>query len=152
LSWHLYKTIKMNNLIISRCIKKPGLITGARTYRLVLNENGLYIIELGNAMMETPKTNVVSDAIAGVIVDKIAENLERKIVEKENSLVGKDLNQLVDNKKNFLIHKEGITEILLIDSNFELKLSIKSSVLKISLYFYLKDKSILETIYNQLKK
>ncbi len=140
----------MTDLIISRCIKKPGFIVGARTYRLVKNINGLYIIEIGKAMMETPKTNIVSDAIANALIDKLAEKREKDMSAVEKGIAGKDLNQLVDNKKCFLIRKEDIKEIKLSTDNYELKLSIKSAKLKIELYFWPEDKAILETIYSQL--
>ena len=141
----------MNNLIIKRCVKKPGLIVGARTYRLVLGDEGLYILEIGKAMMETPRTDVVSGAIADVFIDKLAEKREKDIIQVEQSLEGQDLTKLVDNKKNYLVRKEDIKEIELSDKNNELKLSIKATKIKITLYFWLHDKSNLGIIYSNLK-
>ena len=102
------KIIKMASIIIPRCIKKPGLIVGARTYRLIFNETGLYIIQIGKAMMDAPPSDPISGAIANSIIDKIAAKREKEMAQVEAELAGKckDLNSLVDNKKSYLIRKK----------------------------------------------
>lgn len=142
----------MASIIIPRCIKKPGLIVGARTYRLIFNETGLYIIQIGKAMMDAPPSDPISGAIANSIIDKIAAKREKEMAEVEAELAGKDLNSLIDNKKSYFIRKENFNELKITENVSEIKLKIKSSVINIDLYFHPSYKASLELIVAQCTK
>lgn len=142
----------MASIIIPRCIKKPGLIVGARTYRLVFNESGLYLIQIGKAMMDTPPTDPISGAIANSIIDKIAAKREKEMAEVEAELAGKDLNSLVDNKKSYFISKQDFSELKITENMSEIKLKIKSSKINIDLYAHSDYKASLDLIVAQCKK
>jgi hypothetical protein len=68
-------------LVVERCVKPPGFIFAARTYRLVLNRNGLYLLHIGRAM--GPKVRA-----DGYLADKLAQSMiskmERKMMGKLN--------------------------------------------------------------------
>ena len=64
--------------VIQRCVKPPGFIFAARTYRLVLNDKGLYLIHIGRAMGPKVRAdNAVSDALAQKMIGKISPDRNR---------------------------------------------------------------------------
>jgi hypothetical protein len=134
-------------IIIEKCEKKPGIFIGARTYRLVLNDQGLYILELGKAMGYRNESNIIADKI----LDKIQENREKQHTEKEKELNTGDLNLVVDNKKNFLVKKTDIKEVKIANINNFPKLDIKSGVLNITLHFWAEDYEKVKQVYDYLK-
>jgi hypothetical protein len=134
-------------IIIEKCEKKPGVFVGARTYRLVLNEQGLYILELGKAMGYRNESNIIADKI----LDKIHENREKQQAEKEKELNAADLDRLVDKKKNFLIKKTDVKEVKISNIDTVPKLDIKSGVLNITLHFWQEDRAKVEKVYEYLK-
>jgi phospholipid N-methyltransferase len=134
-------------IIIEKCEKKAGVFTGARTYRLVLNEQGLYILELGKAMGYRNESNFIADKI----LDKIQENREKQQAEKEKEFNSVDLDRLVDGKKNFLIKKTDVKEVKISNLNMIPKLDIKSSTLNITLHFWQEDRANVEKVYEYLK-
>jgi len=134
-------------IIIEKCEKKPGIFVGAKTYRIVLNDEGLYIMELGKAMGYRNEGNIIADKI----LDKIQENREKQYAEKEKELSSGDLNSLVDNKKNFLLKKADIKEVKIANLTGFPKLDIKSGVINITLHFWQEDKEKVEKVYEYLK-
>jgi hypothetical protein len=134
-------------IIIEKCEKKPGVFIGARTYRLVLNEQGLYILELGKAMGYRNESNFIADKI----LDKIQENREKQQAEKGKELDAADLDRLVDKKKNFLIKKADVKEVKISNLDTVPKLDIKSGVLNITLHFRIEDREKVEKVYEYLK-
>lgn len=134
-------------IIIEKCEKKPGVFVGARTYRLVLNEQGLYILELGKAMGYKNESNIIADKI----LDKIQESREKQQAEKEKEFNTGDLDALIDKKKNFLIKKSDVKEVKLSNPDTAPKLTIKSAPLNITLHFWLEDRAKVEQVYAYLK-
>jgi hypothetical protein len=133
-------------VIIERCEKRPGIFTGARAYRLVLADEGLYILELGKAMGYQNSSNV----IANKILDKIQESREKQQTERANELSTADLGQMVDNKKNFLVKKTDVKEAKAGNLSTNPKLELKSNVLNITLHFKPEDKGKVERINEYL--
>lgn len=134
-------------IVIERCEKKPGIFIGARMYRLVLNDQGLYILELGKAMGARNKKN----ALADIVLDKIQENREKQHAEKETELGSADLNLVVDNKKNFLVKNTDVKEVKTSHMDYYPKLDIKSGVVKISLHFSIEDVERVKKIAEYLR-
>lgn len=129
-------------VIIERCEKRPGIFTGARAYRLVLQDEGLYILELGKAMGYRNSSNVIADKI----LDKIQESRDKEQAERARELSTLDLSQQVDNKKNFLIKKSDVKEAKVANLSASPKLELKSNVLNIALHFVAADKEKVEKI------
>ena len=140
-----------NMIIIERCEKKPGIFVGARTYRLILNSEGLYILEMGKAMGYREERNTIANSISAKILDKIQQNRETQFAAKEKELSSMALNPLIDNKKYFLIKKNNVSAVTLTNLNGVLKLSIKSAILKITLHFGPEYKEKVEKVYEYLK-
>lgn len=134
-------------IIIEKCEKKPGVFVGARTYRLVLSEKGLYVLELGKGMGYRNESNIIADKI----LDKIQEKREMQQAEKEKEFAEGDLDRMVDGKKNYLIRKPDVKEVKISNSDVAAKLDIKSSVLNITLHFGSGDRAKLEQVYEFLK-
>jgi len=141
----------MESIIIDRCIKKPGFIEGAKTYKLVLNENGLYIIEMGKAMGERVHHSGISGAIADKLIDKMEARREREIAGKQAELAQTDLDDLIKDKKNFLLNKESIDSIEF-KEGIEPILKIKSKIKNITLHFHVDYTDDIKTIFNVLKQ
>ena len=119
-------------IIIERCEKKAGVFVGAKTYRLVLNEDGLYILDLGKAMGVRNERNLIADKI----LDKIQENRENERQEKEKELNSADLKSLLANKKNVLLKRADVKAAKFSNPHQYPKLSIKSGVINITLHFW----------------
>jgi hypothetical protein len=126
--------------------KKPGIFVGARAYRLVLNDDGLYILELGKAMGYQNTGNV----IASKILDKIEESRDKQQAEKSKELSTADLSRLVDNRKNYLVKNSDVKEAKTANLSTNPKLEIKSGVLNITLHFNQQDKEKVEKINEYL--
>jgi len=65
--------------VIRLCVKPPGIIFAARTYRLVLNDKGLYLIHIGRAMGPKVQSN---NAMANRLADGMISNMERNMMAK----------------------------------------------------------------------
>lgn len=68
-------------IIVEKCIKKAGLLTRARTYRLELHEDGLFILCLGKATGDF--TDVRLTTLEKVVAKKALNFFEQKY-EKEH--------------------------------------------------------------------
>jgi phospholipid N-methyltransferase len=134
-------------IIIEKCEKRPGLIVGARVYRLVQNDEGVYLLELGKGM----GPRVDNGMITNKIIDKIQENREKQYAEKEKELDSADLNSMVDNKKNILIKKTDIKSVKYSNTGGPACLQIKSAVKDITLYFQPIDAKKAASVYEYLK-
>ena len=137
-------------IVIERCEKKAGVFVGAKTYRLVLSEDGLYILDLGKAMGIRNERNLIADKI----LDKIQENREKQREEKEKELISADLKSLLNDKKNLLLKNTDVREAQYTSVNHYPKLTIKSGIINVTLYFWPTDTENVEKIaaYLNLKK
>lgn len=133
-------------IVVERCEKKAGVFVGAKTYRLVLNNDGLYILDLGKAMGARNERNLIADKI----LDKIQENREKQREEKEKELDSVDLKSLLSDKKNRLLKDIDTREAKYTNLHQHPKLTIKSSVINITLHFWPADADKAEKIANYL--
>lgn len=115
---------------IERCEKRPGVFVGARVYKLLLTNDGLYAFELGKGMGARNKSTELSD----YILDRMAEKRGAGHAEKSAEINAANLTEIVDNKKNFLVTKENVKEVKASRLDRAPQISIKSSVLNITLH------------------
>ncbi len=124
------------SLIIHRCIKRPGLIEGARTYYLELNNDGLHIICLGNATQEVPSSgNIASDIIAGKAINFIANRYEKKIREMEDRIQKEGVNVISKEKKSHFLTTSQIEifEFTMLNDG-SIRIKIKGGKAKLTLF------------------
>lgn len=133
-------------IVIERCEKKAGIFVGAKTYRLVLNDEGLYILDLGKAMGARNERNLIADKI----LDKIQDSRDKQREAKENELVAADLKSLLGDKRNRLLKDIDTTEAKYTNLHQHPKLVIKSNVVNITLHFWPADADKVEKIANYL--
>src|SRR3989338_10235291 len=88
--------------VIQRCVKPPGFIFAARTYRLVLNDKGLYLIHIGRAMGPKVRAdNAVSDALAQKMIGKMERSMMENLAKREEGIDDANLDkELLRSKKS----------------------------------------------------
>lgn len=117
-------------LIIERCVKKPGVLVGARTYQLILADEGLYVFELGKAMGHRSKGNPIADRI----LDRMEKKRQAQHEERAAAISGQDLAAMVDDKKSFLIRPSADVQVSAAGSDHAPVLMIKSKALSANLH------------------
>lgn len=124
------------SLIIHRCIKRPGLIEGARTFYLELNNEGLHIICLGNATQEVPGSgNIAADIIAGKAINFIANRYEKKIREAEERIQKEGVSILSKEKKSYFLTPAQIEVFdFSVLNDGTIKINIKGGKAKLTLF------------------
>jgi hypothetical protein len=89
-------------LVVERCVKPPGFIFAARTYRIVLNKSGLYLLHIGRAM--GPKVRAdgyLADKLAQSMISKMEKKMMGKLSEREEGIDDANLEQeLILSKKS----------------------------------------------------
>ena len=89
-------------LVVERCVKPPGFIFAARSYRLVLNRNGLYLLHIGRAM--GPKVRAdgyLADRLAQSMISKMEKKMMEKLSEREEVIDDSNLDhELALSKKS----------------------------------------------------
>lgn len=93
----------METVIIPRCLKRPGLIERAKTYRLQWNNQGLYLICLGNATLQVNTQQSAAHALASGIVDKMAAKFEQQAQATEKRIEQEGLPAMAQTKKSYFI-------------------------------------------------
>lgn len=125
----------MNMIVIDRCTKMPGLIDRGRTYRLIYNERGLYIICLGRATNDVyVGGDLISNAIADKIINLIANKFEKEIQATETRLKTASLDEIAKERKNYYLPVEQIVQFN-IEKNYNntVKIKIKGQGVNINL-------------------
>lgn len=107
---------------IDHCEKRAGVFTGARTYQLILTEEGLYILELGKAMGAGNKSNPLADKI----LDKLEAKRAAQHAEKSHQISTAGPNEQIDGKKNFLVTRANMQQVTANHFDQSCKLSIQS--------------------------
>ena len=88
-------------LVIQRCVKPPGFIFSARTYRIVLNNQGLYLIHLGKAMgVSVQSGGYVADKQAGYMVNKMEAALMKQLEAREENIDNSNLDNELESKES----------------------------------------------------
>lgn len=140
--------------VVERCVKPPGLIFAARTYRLVLNNKGLYLIHIGRAMGPKVGSNsAMADRIAEGVISRMEQNLMQKLANREAELDDNDLDkELPRSSKSRHFSTPNEVELELIPHpNGSGKLRLKGKGVKLGLEILPQDISTIETICAQFK-
>lgn len=96
-------------LTVNRCLKRPGLIDGARMYYLELNDEGLYLINLGRSTIAAPQSaDFISQAIANKALNIIQNKFEKKIHETELRVEKGELKELAKEKHSYFFSNNDI--------------------------------------------
>lgn len=136
-------------LIVERCVKPPGLIFAARTYRLVLNDKGLYLIHIGRAMGPKVRAdNAISDAIAQKMISKMERNLMEKLAKREAVIDDNDLDKEVplSSKSRHFANPKEVELKFKMHPNGSGKLRLKGKGVKLGLNILPRDCAVAERI------
>lgn len=114
------------NYVIHRCVKPPGLIIRALTYYLELNDQGLYIICLGNATAQPNTHDIISEVIADQAVKFFDKRYEKEIKKNEEILQKDGVEKSLKNKRSYFLTPKQISDfkVTQLNSN-QIKIVIK---------------------------
>lgn len=137
----------MRKIIVERCLQKPGLITAGKTFYLISNEKGLYVVYLGRWLSGyTNATNLESLILSNQ--DKKNALIHEQIV---SNITEKGIESVIDNKNSVLITKGDVISIELKHIEYMPSLVIKAKNFKGTLRFWdTENKENLKEIYNRL--
>lgn len=139
---------------INRSIKRPGLIVGARTMFIQLNDQGLYVICLGNATQSPkPSNDLIVNFVADKAVDFFQNRYEKKIRETEARIKSENLDDLAKGKLCYFIPLEQVTLFKTsIEADSSLKIHMKGGKLNMKVYTHQYYKPIAESMQTLINK
>jgi hypothetical protein len=85
---------------LHRLVVPAGIFNPARTYSLVCDDDGLYVLFTGRAMGNRPMGITPAHAIAGAILDKIADKREKEIAGVEEHIRSAPAKAVVSESKH----------------------------------------------------
>jgi hypothetical protein len=91
-------------------VTPPGVFSPARTFSLVRDDGGLYLIYTGRAMGPAPRASVAG-AIAGAVLNKIADKRAAEIAEVEATLRDSSAAAMKDTPHSRYVPRASIQEI-----------------------------------------
>src|SRR5262245_58714072 len=97
---------------LDKVVTPAGVFSPARTFSVVRADDGLYLIYTGRAMGSAPARGGVSGAIAGAILDKMADKRGLEIDENERKLRASSPAEMVRTKHSLFLPRESIREIV----------------------------------------
>jgi hypothetical protein len=103
---------------LDRVVVPAGLFNPARTFSLVRDDGGFYMIFTGPAMGNVPQTAGVAGVIAGGILDKMADKRAIQIAENEDKLRQSSAAAMKDTKYSLYFPKDSIQEITIKSGTF----------------------------------
>ena len=110
------------NIRIDRAIIPSGLIRSGRTYSLILEDSGLYVIHTGPA-----GNNVAtSGGLERMLVNKVHQRIEKKVLAGEARLESESLETLLENKHSRLIKWRDFSEIEIHQNRIRCLLKIRT--------------------------
>lgn len=141
-------------LTVNRCLRRPGLLDGARTFYIELNDQGLFLISLGRSTIAAPKSaDIISQAIANKALDMIQNKFEKKIREVEVKLENGELLSLVNTKHSHFLKPDEVDVFdftMLNDGTVQI--NIKGGKAKMKLYAHSSYGRIIQSIKQSLGK
>jgi hypothetical protein len=129
-------------LRIERCVKPPGFIFAARTYRLVQNDKGLYLIHIGRAMGPKARAdNAIADALAQKMISRMESKLMQKLAQREADIDDHNLDRELgkSSKSRHFAKPEEVVLALKIQPNGWGKLRLKGKGVKLRLDIHPQD-------------
>ena len=140
---------------IDGAVTPPGLITSAKTFSLILRDEGLYVIHTGPAGANPPESQVrvnglIQAAAANATANVVNKRVARKVAEGEARLDEVGPETLVQQKHSKLLTAGQISEINVKENRREIVLEIRSSQGKYKFRLPAEDKMAAETIKQAL--
>lgn len=140
--------------VVERCIKPPGLIFAARTYRLVLNTKGLYLIHIGRAMGPKVRAdNPISDKLAQSMITRVEDKLMQKLAIREAEIDDADLDRELSrsSKSRHYATRDEVTLVFKIRPNGSGKLNLKGKGVKLGLDIHPQDVATVERMLAEFR-
>lgn len=141
---------------IDGAVTPPGLISSAKTFSLILRDEGLYVIHTGPASGQPPGSQmrvngVLQAAAANATANVVNKRIIQKVAEGEARLDEVGPETLVQQKHSKLLPPEQISEINIKENRREIVLEIRSSQGKYKFRLPAEDKTTAETIKQALR-
>ncbi|GEM_PF-1834106 len=136
-------------LTIERCVKPPGIIYAARTYKLVLNDKGFYLLHLGRAMGPKVRAdNAMADRIAQSMISKMEKKMDQKLSKRESDIDFQSLDSELEksSKSRYFRNSSEVELNLKVMATGLGKLKLKGKGVKLRLDIQPEDLAIAEEI------
>jgi hypothetical protein len=137
-------------------VTPPGLIASAKTFSLILRDEGLYVIHTGPASGQPPGNQVrvnglLQAAAANATANVVNKRITQKVAEGEARLNEIGPETLAQQKHSKLLTADQISEINIKENLREIVLEIRSSQGKYKFRLPPEDKTTAETIKQILR-
>ena len=141
---------------IDGAVTPPGLISSAKTFSLILRDEGLYVIHTGPANGQPPGSQmrvngVLQAAVTNATANVVNKRIIQKVAEGEAQLNEKGPETLAQQKHSKLLASDQISEINIKENLREIVLEIRSSQGKYKFRLPPEDKITAETIKQTLR-
>ena len=142
---------------IDGAVTPPGIITSAKTFSLILRDEGLYVIHTGPAGAHPPGSQVranglIEAAAANATANAVNKRITRKVAEGEARLDEVGPETLVQQKHSKLLTAGQISEINIKENWREIVLEIRSSQGKYKFRLPTEDQTAAEAIKQALQR
>ena len=137
---------------IDSAVIPSGLLTSAKTFSLILRDEGLYIIHIGPANGRPIQTHGLIQATAANATANVTNrHIAKKVAKGKAQLNETGPEALVQQKHSKLLTPEQISEINIKENLREIVLDIRSSQGKYKFRLPAQDKAVAETIKQTLR-
>ncbi len=141
---------------IDGAVTPPGLIAGAKTFSLILRDEGLYVIHTGPASgqplgSQMRVNGVIQAAAARATANAVNKRIAGKVAEGETRLNETGPKELIQQKHSKLLTADQIVEINIKENLREIVLEIRSNQGKYKFRLSLEDKAAAETMKRALR-
>ncbi len=141
---------------IDGAVVPPGLISSAKTFSLILRDEGLYIIHTGPASGQPagsqPRAGgLIEGAAVKATANAVNTRIARKVAESEARLDEQGPVALVQQKHSKLLTAQQIAEINITETRREIILEIRSSQGKYKFRLSPENRVLAETMKQQLR-
>jgi hypothetical protein len=130
---------------LDRVVVPAGLFNPARTFSAVRADDGFYFIYTGKAMGNVPAAGGVSGAIAGTILDKMADKRLVEIAENERRLRESTPAEMAKTKHSVFVPKDGV-EVDVRGGYFPI-VKLKGGGKKLTLHFQHQDEATVRRFF-----
>jgi hypothetical protein len=141
---------------IDGAVTPPGLISSAKTFSLILRDEGLYVIHTGPAGGQPPGSQirvngVLQAAAAQATANVVNKRITQKVAAGEARLNEVGPQALAQQKHSKLLTSDQISEINIKENLREIVLEVRSSQGKFKFRLPPEDKAVAETIRQALR-
>jgi hypothetical protein len=141
---------------IDGAVTPPGLITSAKTFSLIMRDEGLYIIHTGPASgqppgSQVPVNGVIQAAAARAATKAVNKRIASKVIDGQARLNETGPEALVQQKHSKLLTPDQISEINIKENLREIVLEIRSSQGKYKFRLPLESKAVVGAIKQRLR-